>query len=131
MGRKRADQPTNPADVAIGRRIAAYRRAQRMSQRTLGKALDVTFQQVQKYETGKNRISAGKLGVIASTLKVTPVDLLGDGGADHKSSVDAFSALADHVVTDAVMALSKLPAHERRAIARALALIINAVTTLR
>ena len=41
-----------------------------MSQTELGKALGVTFQQVQKYENGKNRISAGRLKVLAETLEV-------------------------------------------------------------
>ena len=43
-----------------------------MSQTTVGEALDVSFQQVQKYENGTNRISAGRLQQIADFLGVTP-----------------------------------------------------------
>lgn len=57
-------------DNELGHRIRLRRIQLRMSQTELGKALGVTFQQVQKYENGKNRISAGRLKVLAETLEV-------------------------------------------------------------
>ena len=61
------------ADRTIGGRIAALRVAQGLSQTNLGQAIGVSFQQVQKYEKGRNRIGAGRLQAIADLLKV-PVD---------------------------------------------------------
>jgi transcriptional regulator with XRE-family HTH domain len=59
---------------AVDRHVAARIRQKRvelgMSQETLGEALGVTFQQVQKYEKGTNRVSAGRLFTIASLLDV-------------------------------------------------------------
>jgi transcriptional regulator with XRE-family HTH domain len=52
---------TDPVDVHVGSRVRLRRKWLGMSQVTLAKAIDLTFQQVQKYERGKNRISASKL----------------------------------------------------------------------
>jgi DNA-binding transcriptional regulator YiaG len=49
------------SDVAVGERIRALRNQMEMSQEELGKALGVSFQQMQKYEKGTNRISSGRL----------------------------------------------------------------------
>ena len=58
------------ADRAIGERIVAFRKAANLSQSALGQALGVTFQQVQKYEKGANRISASRLYFTAKILGV-------------------------------------------------------------
>jgi transcriptional regulator with XRE-family HTH domain len=57
-------------DVEIGRKIRLRRLEQSMSQTALAEKLNVTFQQVQKYEKGTNRVGAGRLHLIASELKV-------------------------------------------------------------
>ena len=57
-------------DVEIGRKIRLRRLEQSMSQTALAEKLDVTFQQVQKYEKGTNRVGAGRLHLIATELKV-------------------------------------------------------------
>jgi transcriptional regulator with XRE-family HTH domain len=56
--------------MEIAKRVRALRLQRGMSQTELGTVLDVTFQQVQKYETGANRISAGRLQQIAEVLDV-------------------------------------------------------------
>ncbi|MEO9458798.1 MAG: helix-turn-helix transcriptional regulator [Lentilitoribacter sp.] len=60
----------NPIDVHVGRRIKLRRNMLKVSQEKLGGALNVTFQQIQKYENGKNRVSASKLQMIADILQV-------------------------------------------------------------
>ena len=55
-------------DVHVGARLRKARQVKRMSQTLLGDRLGVTFQQVQKYERGTNRISAGKLALAARAL---------------------------------------------------------------
>ena len=58
-------------DVHVGARIRMRRRFLGLNQTALASALGLTFQQVQKYERGSNRVSASKLYDIARTLKVT------------------------------------------------------------
>jgi transcriptional regulator with XRE-family HTH domain len=60
----------SPADVRVGKRVCMRRKMLSMSQTDLGAALGLTFQQVQKYEKGTNRIGAGRLQKIAHTLRV-------------------------------------------------------------
>jgi transcriptional regulator with XRE-family HTH domain len=60
----------DPRDMEIAKRVRALRLQRGISQTELGSVLDVTFQQVQKYETGTNRISAGRLQQIAEVLDV-------------------------------------------------------------
>jgi transcriptional regulator with XRE-family HTH domain len=55
-------------DMEVGRRIRARRLARNMSQTDLATELDLTFQQVQKYEKGTNRVGAGRLKRIAEIL---------------------------------------------------------------
>jgi DNA-binding transcriptional regulator YiaG len=63
-------QSRRPVDILVGSRIKQARHAAEISQTELGGALGVTFQQVQKYEKGSNRVSAGALQIIAERLKV-------------------------------------------------------------
>lgn len=60
----------NPIDVYVGGRVKMRRKTAGLTQQDLAKALGLTFQQVQKYERGANRISASKLFMIANTLDV-------------------------------------------------------------
>lgn len=75
MARSEDDGP-HPVDRHVGRRVAEKRIALGYNQTDLGRALGVTFQQVQKYERGSNRISASKLWLIADRLGVSPASLL-------------------------------------------------------
>lgn len=59
-----------PIDVHVGARIAARRKLLQLSQKELAEKLGITFQQVQKYEKGVNRIGAGRLYSIANILGV-------------------------------------------------------------
>ena len=63
-------------DIHIGGRIRAMRNLKEMSQGELGERLGISFQQVQKYEKGMNRVSGGRLLQIAAALDCTPADLL-------------------------------------------------------
>jgi len=58
----------NPIDVHVGRRIRMRRLLLGMNQQKLADALGLTFQQVQKYEAGANRVSASRLSAIADIL---------------------------------------------------------------
>ena len=64
------EEAPNPVDVHVGRRVRLRRKELGVSQAWLADRLGLTFQQVQKYERGANRISASKLYQIASVLEV-------------------------------------------------------------
>src|SRR3989344_1741102 len=68
-GRKKSEKP-NPIDVQVGSRVRLRRNMLGLSQEKLGKAIGLTFQQVQKYERGANRISASRLHELARVLDV-------------------------------------------------------------
>lgn len=61
----------NPVDVYVGLRVRQRRTLLGMSQTKLGQSVDLTFQQIQKYETGANRISSSRLFEFANVLHVT------------------------------------------------------------
>lgn len=65
----------NPDDVAIGSNIRALRQRRGLSQEKLADALGVTFQQVQKYEKGTNRVSGSKMVAVSKALAV-PLEAL-------------------------------------------------------
>jgi transcriptional regulator with XRE-family HTH domain len=62
--------PTNPIDKLVGARVRMRRHMLGMSQTALGNALGLTFQQVQKYEKGANRIGASRLHQLSHILQV-------------------------------------------------------------
>ncbi len=84
------DQPRkpNPVDVHVGSRIRMRRRVMGLSQEELANQLELTFQQVQKYERGTNRVSASKLFGIAAALQA-PVSYFFEGLRDAQEGVGA------------------------------------------
>lgn len=76
-----ASRSPNPIDVHVGRRVRQRRKAMGVTQERLADDLGLTFQQVQKYERGANRVSASKLYEIAVALQ-TGTEYFFDGLAD-------------------------------------------------
>jgi len=81
----------DPIDVGVGARVRLRRKSIGVSQSKLAEALGLTFQQVQKYERGTNRISASMLVKIASRLEISVAELVGE--APGAVSDDAVRAL--------------------------------------
>jgi len=75
-GRRKGDGP-NPIDVHVGSRVRLRRNMLGLSQEKLGEAIGLTFQQVQKYERGANRIGASRLHDLSRVLDV-PVSFFFD-----------------------------------------------------
>jgi transcriptional regulator with XRE-family HTH domain len=102
----------NPIDKHVGSRVRMRRMMLSMSQEKLGDALGLTFQQVQKYEKGTNRIGASRLQQISHILQV-PVSFFFEGapslGARPEGSVDAPSPayVSDFLATSDGLALTK------------------------
>lgn len=69
--------PMHPVDIHVGSRVRLRRNLQGVSQTDLGETVGLTFQQIQKYENGKNRISASKLFQLSQALDV-PVSFFFD-----------------------------------------------------
>ena len=69
LGRQKSDKP-NPVDVRVGSRVRLRRNMLGLSQEKLGEAIGLTFQQVQKYERGANRIGASRLYELSQVLDV-------------------------------------------------------------
>lgn len=96
----------NPADVYAGSKLRLQRQLRNMSQTALADALGITFQQVQKYEKGKNRISASRLQTICKILGVQISFFFEDGdnqptgatnGEPENSSIAPFLRSKDSV----------------------------------
>jgi transcriptional regulator with XRE-family HTH domain len=85
------DGAPNPIDVHVGARVRLRRTLLGMSQEALGKALGLTFQQVQKYERGANRVGASRLFDLAQVLDV-PVSFFFD---DMPGTVPALAPLPE------------------------------------
>lgn len=117
----------NQVDEHIGRRVRSRRKIARLSQSQLADELGLTFQQVQKYERGTNRISASKLFAIAKVLEV-PVSYFFDGLVDMgpaKSNIAGADTirLLDQVMADdaAVQMLESYLSIRSRTVRRQLA----------
>jgi transcriptional regulator with XRE-family HTH domain len=80
----------DPRDAEIGKRVRSLRLHRGLSQTELGNELDITFQQVQKYEKGTNRISAGRLQRIGEVLNV-PITFFFKGEEETTGKHDARS----------------------------------------
>jgi len=77
----------NPVDKYVGSRVRMRRIMLGMSQEKLGEALGLTFQQVQKYEKGTNRVGASRIQQISEILQV-PVSFLFEGGPSSSASAE-------------------------------------------
>jgi transcriptional regulator with XRE-family HTH domain len=102
----------NPVDKYVGSRVRMRRIMLGMSQEKLGEALGLTFQQVQKYEKGANRVGASRLQQISEILQV-PVSFLFDGGPTGGTNNGSFSEgssptyVSDFLATSEGLALTR------------------------
>jgi transcriptional regulator with XRE-family HTH domain len=84
----------SPVDVAVGRNVRIWRMARGLSQAQLANRLGVTFQQVQKYEVGANRIGTGRLVRLAAILGI-PIAALFDGADAADPARSMLALIAD------------------------------------
>jgi transcriptional regulator with XRE-family HTH domain len=108
----------HPVDIALGRRVHDRRRAIKMTQAELANAVGITFQQVQKYERGANRISFSRLVAIAEALQCHLVELTeGLGSPQRAVDVDQERRLlAEEGAVELLEAYSAMDVRLRRAI---------------
>lgn len=79
------EEETAQLDRKIGARLRYVRKARGLTQKDVGGVIGVTFQQVQKYELGVNRISTAALIEVARTLDISPLELLADEAEGHQT----------------------------------------------
>jgi transcriptional regulator with XRE-family HTH domain len=108
-----AKKAPNPIDKHVGSRVRMRRMMLNMSQEKLGDALGLTFQQVQKYEKGTNRIGASRLQQISSILQV-PVAFFFEGApnlqgptAEGMREAPSPAYVSDFLATSEGLALTK------------------------
>lgn len=112
---------SHPVDEYVGKRVRQRRWMVGLSQQQLGEAVGIKFQQIQKYETGMNRVSASRLWDIAAVLDV-PVTFFFDGYEGASLSKDSVQAkaggqgdfLADKEALDLVRSYYAIPETQRR-----------------
>ena len=102
----------NPIDKYVGSRVRMRRIMLGMSQEKLGEALGLTFQQIQKYEKGTNRVGASRIQQISEILQV-PVSFLFEGGPTSTAAGDGFGEgtsptyVSDFLATSEGLALTR------------------------
>ncbi len=108
---------THPVDVHVGKRIRHRRWMIGMTQQQLADKVGIKFQQIQKYETGMNRVSASRLWDIADALEV-PVSFFFEGLAGAASQAGAAAPAADLMADKEALALVRsyyaIPEAQRR-----------------
>jgi transcriptional regulator with XRE-family HTH domain len=123
-------------DIAVGATIRILRQGRGMSQATLATAVGVRFQQVQKYESGANRVSASMLSKIAETLEVPIAELFGAGAGAGDGTGAGVSGLTDEIAKllseagalQLLRSYARLPRHCQSALARFVSTIATATT---
>jgi transcriptional regulator with XRE-family HTH domain len=98
----------DPIDVEVGARIRIRRRLLSISQEELASALKLTFQQVQKYEKGVNRVSASMLVRIAKRLDTTVAALVGEEDPERRPT-EVYQALAAPGGLELLQAYTAIP----------------------
>ncbi|KPQ08198.1 MAG: putative transcriptional regulator [Rhodobacteraceae bacterium HLUCCA12] len=103
----------HPVDVHVGKRIRHRRWMVGMTQQQLADAVGIKFQQIQKYETGMNRVSASRLWDIARTLSV-PVGFFFEGLDQQAGAVVEADLLASKEAMELVRAYFAIPEAQRK-----------------
>ena len=110
----------HPVDVHVGKRIRHRRWLVGMTQQQLAESVGIKFQQIQKYETGMNRVSASRLWDIASALSV-PVSFFFEGLSDESQIAASDPAgevpidiLKDKEALDLIRSYYAIPETQRR-----------------
>jgi transcriptional regulator with XRE-family HTH domain len=124
---KTSNKSASKMDKLVGRNIRVHRLVRGLTQEGLGEKLGVTFQQIQKYEKGTNRVGSGRLYQIAALLEV-PVTAFFEGGetAAVQRNSSPFDLLADPVSLRLVQAFSEIEDHKTRRAVLALVESMNA-----
>lgn len=106
---RNSDAVADPVDVAVGARIRLLRKVRGLSQQALAEAAGVTFQQIQKYERGTNRVSASMLTRIARTLDTPVSEMFAESHAGTSAIDEVSNLLAEPGALELLRAYAALP----------------------
>ncbi|MEE4120023.1 XRE family transcriptional regulator [Rhodovulum sp. 12E13] len=104
---------SHPVDVHVGKRVRHRRWMVGMTQQQLAEKVGIKFQQIQKYETGMNRISASRLWDIADALGV-PVSFFFEGLREEPEAASEPDMFSDKEALELVRSYYAIPEHQRR-----------------
>jgi transcriptional regulator with XRE-family HTH domain len=104
----------DPVDIAIGARMRLRRKSLGVSQSALADRIGVSFQQVQKYERGANRVSGSTLVAVAQALDTTVGWLVGEEGKLAEADESLVRALGVNGATELVEAYAAIPTTSAR-----------------
>jgi transcriptional regulator with XRE-family HTH domain len=104
-----AKRSATSMDKVVGRNIRAVRLARGMSQTDLAVKLGITFQQVQKYEKGVNRVGSGRLFEMAGIFAIPVTSFFDDANAPPPAKNSRSNSRTDPLSTRLVEAFSKMP----------------------
>lgn len=113
----------DPIDVSVGARIRLARKTQGLSQQALAESVGITFQQIQKYERGANRVSASMLVKIAQTLGIPVAELFGANDGVRGLTDELADLLGEPGALDLLRAYARLPRPGRPALVTFLGLL--------
>lgn len=116
MARNSDEHTPHPLDIALGSRVRLRRKELGFSQDQLARSVGITFQQVQKYEHGTNRISFSRLVEISEALECSVGDLIGN--LDKSKSSASFSRQVSYLTepgaSDLLEAYASIDSSKRR-----------------
>ena len=104
---------THPVDAHVGTRIRQRRWITGMTQQQLAEQVGIKFQQIQKYETGTNRVSASRLWDIAAALNV-PVAFFFEGIEEDRAPEGVAEFVPDREALELLRSYYAIPEHQRR-----------------
>lgn len=106
---RKPEAVADPVDVAVGARIRLLRKLRGLSQQALAEAAGVTFQQIQKYERGANRVSASMLSRIAGALETPVAEMFGESSSSGGAIDEVAALLAEPGALELLRAYTALP----------------------
>ena len=112
---RKSEVLADPIDIAVGARIRLLRKVRGLSQQALAESAGVTFQQIQKYERGANRVSASMLSRIAATLQAPVSEMFGEANPASGAIDEVAALLSEPGALELLRAYTQLPRGATRA----------------
>lgn len=119
----RTRRQQSPIDAAVGARIRSLRIKAGLTQEALAAALGLSFQQLQKYEKGVNRVGPGRLAMLAEILKVPVATFFGEDNRGSRIPVD--TQLNTHTRRELISTLDKIGSQRLESVLLALVIEHN------
>lgn len=114
----------DPVDLHVGKMIRTTRIMRGLTQEELGNAVGVTFQQIQKYERGTNRVSASRMYALTRALEINVEDMFSGFGNQRTAS-----PLCSPEIAEAAVLLVKMPQAQRDALLAVIKVVAHPFST--